>query len=210
MMNHAKYRDHFKRAWRTRSQARGFTLIELMIVVVIIGVLASLAIYAVKNYIQKSKMGEAREVVGNIMAAQEAYFDEVGSYMDVTGGTALDANYYPNANFDGRVRIQWGGDDGCEVGGEPCNLRFRRLAVFVNQPVMFRYASTTMATGDNPNTYTPATHVTDSVFNPDNVTAPRDGYIVVAMSDLDGDGTSRSALVGTSLQAQLYVEDAGD
>lgn len=204
MMREQKYIQAHNEV-RVKAKVRAFTLIELMIVVVIIGVLASLATYSVNNYIQKSKTTEPREVVGQIMSAQEAYFDEVGSYLDVTGGVADDF-YYPDGTFDGRVRIQWGGADGCKHESETCMLRFKRLGVFVNQPVMFRYASTTFATGAMPPV--PTAHV--KAYNPDNVTAPRAGYVVVALSDLNGDGGTRTAVVGSSLQAQLYLENVGD
>jgi len=45
---------------------RGFTLVELMIVVAIIGVLAALAIYGVRKYLNNAKTAEAREALGRI------------------------------------------------------------------------------------------------------------------------------------------------
>ncbi len=179
---------------------------ELMIVVVIIGVLASIAVYSLSAYLQRSKVAEAREVVGQIMSAQEAYFDEVGSYMDVTGGMG-DDNFYPAGTFDGRTMIQWGGDDACSFQSEACALRFARLGISVGTPVRFRYAATTMAAGEEPPI--PTAHVSTSDFNPGGVTAPRAGYSVVALSDLSPGGEMTS-VIGTSLQAQLYVGNSGD
>ncbi len=65
---------------------RGFTLIELMIVVAIIGFLAMVSVPTFTRFLAKAKRAEAFMNLSSIYAAQKAYWAENGTYTDVLFG----------------------------------------------------------------------------------------------------------------------------
>src|SRR5437867_2713334 len=59
-----------------RKNNDGFTLVELMIVVAIIGVLAALAIYGVSRYLKHSKTAEATRTLGSLETGSKAKYQK--------------------------------------------------------------------------------------------------------------------------------------
>lgn len=77
---------------------RGFTMVELMVVVLIVGILAAVAVPLMSGRIDSSKWSEGKAAMGTIASALRAYAAEKGSF-----GTAptLSEIGIANADLDG-------------------------------------------------------------------------------------------------------------
>ena len=126
------------RKWQTlRKRSKGFTLIELMIVVAIIAILAAIAIPQYKKFQAKAKAAEAKTNLGAIASCEESYHAEHDKYIacaktpssapsskdNFTGGGYAD--FKNNLGFEpaGKVRYAY------QVSGSDLNSGFKANAV---------------------------------------------------------------------------------
>jgi prepilin-type N-terminal cleavage/methylation domain-containing protein len=65
---------------RSAKGQKGFTLVELAIVIVIIGVLASFGVPRFRDAVERSKAGESMNFLSSVRAAQERYHAREATY----------------------------------------------------------------------------------------------------------------------------------
>lgn len=88
---------------------KGFTLIELMVVILIVGILAAVAIPIMRGRIDQAKWSEANSAAGSIRTAVRAYIAEKGPSYDYSGligtldtQTIYEALGFSSSDLDGK------------------------------------------------------------------------------------------------------------
>lgn len=80
----------------------GFTLIELMITVAIIGILAAVAYPAYTDSVRKGKRAEARTALVNLLQQEERYLSQMNAYADFAAGTPGTLPFKAFSSADGQ------------------------------------------------------------------------------------------------------------
>ncbi len=80
MHNPATTSDRHSNAWPAQTGQRGFTLVELMVAVAIVGILAAIAYPSYGSYIRKSKRATAQAALVDMASKQQAYLLDRRAY----------------------------------------------------------------------------------------------------------------------------------
>jgi prepilin-type N-terminal cleavage/methylation domain-containing protein len=176
--------------------SRGFTLVELLAVVVIMGILATIGLSSFLGKMRESRTAEVRANLIAISAAQETFRAENGRFFDVS--STLD-NYYPTDSPGETVYAFYG------HGSGPLPDNWARLRPRI---ISTRCGFATVAglpTEDD--TEFPALGLSATVAWPESTVSP--WYVTQAIADLDADGVQAIA-VATSFSNTVLWENESE
>src|SRR5262245_46365719 len=178
-----------------RSLKRGFTLVELMVVVAIVAVLALVGLSLFRSWVYNTRSVEAMAMVQSIRTAQERWRAETGAYLDAS---ATVTTWYPMATPN-KTLYEW------HQSGHTDYAKWQLLNPTVSGPVQFGYVTkagppfTAMAvpSSNSKPTWPAASEITQPWF------------LIQAMGDTNDDGVN-AYYVASSLNGEVFKEKEGE
>jgi type IV pilus assembly protein PilA len=165
--------------------------VELMVVVTLVGIMATVGFAALSKHIAAQKSIEVTSMVQSIRAAQEQYKAMTGLYLDVS----RDGGFYPRnpkgRSAENKVPFFLAADESAPAD----NARWLQLAPTVAGAVQYGY----MTRAGLPGMAFPALQEPIVVMP----TATEPWYMIEARGDVDGDET-QSYFLATSINNEIY------
>ncbi|MFO0676411.1 MAG: prepilin-type N-terminal cleavage/methylation domain-containing protein [Polyangiaceae bacterium] len=193
---------------RRRSRVRGFTLVELMTVVIIIGVLSLLATVGFGRMKRSSHVADGQRLVQAVRLAQETYHAEVGRYANISSSLAHNgsnsASLYPEYS-PGKAVNNWGSD--C---GSACNTGVSWSTIPMHNEGITRWGVSTVAGAATAALPTGVKVNGTDIPWPDPTVTGNDWFVATAMADLNAN-SDWITVVGSSFSNAIAVDgDSGN
>jgi prepilin-type N-terminal cleavage/methylation domain-containing protein len=163
-------------------RSAGFTTIELLIGVVIVGILAALAIPSFKRYVYRSRVSEAVTVLNEIKTRQETYRSRYGNYAAVSGTGDWSSATYTPATVPGSDPVGW-----------PKSAAWEELGIRHPGHVRFRYATVAGPPGSTP---------------PPSSNLPNDDFWFAAQAEGDLDGDTNTFVMEVYSESRIIYNSA--
>lgn len=172
-----------------RRRSTGFTLVELLTVVAIMGVLAAVAVTLVRNHLRSAKMTEGMANLQAIRSAEAAFRAETGVYQDCSGSGGLYFPSKPNGNVNswaGTAHADW--------------AKWKQLRLPATEGTRFGW----LVRADLPGVAMPNSTIISTT--PAWPTQADPWYLIQGVADSDGD-QKYAKIVATSINNEVYTED---
>lgn len=175
-----------------------------MIVAIIVSILAVLAFVAYRRWTYTSWVAEAQNMVGHIRSAEESFYAENGSYLNVSGSRGV---LYPSAT-PGAFKTDWNVPGGCAN----CAMHngWETLNVHPDGPVAFGYS---VIAGDGVTVQASSigtVTVNGQTLNYSQMVNGKPWYFVEAKGNMSGDGQNFTYVYGMSGTNEIYIDQEGN
>ncbi len=185
----------------SRRRSSGFTLVELLVVVAMVGILAALALVGYRKYVASAGTAEAMAMVQLIRHGETQYKVDAFQYLGCSGcgatGCAPGAGsltaYYPMAT-PGHTKYSW---------DQPAHSDYqcwKQLSVRSDGAVRFGYAVVAGGPSD-------AVAQPSGFKNMGALPQPKDPWFVIQAAGDSNDDTVQALVVATAWTNEVYIEN---